>query len=125
MSYKILIIDDTQVIREFLKEVLTDKGFEVDTAENGLQGVEKAKQNDYAIIFCDVHMPAKNGLQTVREILDIKPDLPIVMTDSLPGQLAREAQTAGAISCLSKPFSLDELREILDNIIITKSEVKL
>lgn len=117
MKQKILIIDDTRVIRDFLSEVLIDDGFEVDIAENGLIGLEKATQNNYLMIFCDVHMPVMNGLVTVKKIKEIKPDIAIIMTDSFPGKLANQAAEAGALCCLSKPFSLDELRETINKII--------
>jgi CheY-like chemotaxis protein len=117
MAYKILIIDDTRVIRDFLTEVLTDYGHEVDIAEDGQKGIDKALANKYHLIFCDVHMPNMNGLQTVQEILKINPNTPIIMTDSFPGKLAEEAQAAGALSCLSKPFSLNELKATVNRIL--------
>lgn len=121
MDYKILIIDDTQVIRDFLYEVLSDYGYKVELAVDGIEGVKKVAENDYNLIFCDVHMPIKNGLNTVKEILEIRPGLPIVMTDSYPGKLAEAAQEAGALFCLSKPFSLDELKETVTNLLENKT----
>lgn len=122
MKNKILIIDDTPVIREFLFEVLTDSGFEVDIAENGEVGLAKAIKENYNLIFCDVHMPVMNGMQAVKKIKEIKPQIPIVMTDSFPGKLARQAAEAGAICCLSKPFSLNELRDIINKILKHNTE---
>ncbi len=125
MKYKILIIDDTPVIREFLYEVLTDSGFEVDIAENGEIGLNKATNENYNLIFCDVHMPVMNGMQAVKKIKEIKPEVPVVMTDSFPGKLAKQAAEVGAICCLSKPFSLDELRDIIDKILkLDKASIK-
>ena len=74
MDEKILIVDDTPVIRQFLIDVMTDLGFAVHTAENGRLGLDLVLQNDYALIICDVHMPVMNGLQTVLEIKKIKPE---------------------------------------------------
>ncbi len=117
MAYKVLIIDDTPVIREFLNEVLTDSGFDVDIAENGLVALDMVQDNDYVIIFCDVHMPVLNGLETVKKIKQLNAEVPIIMTDSFPGKLAEQATVAGAIGCLSKPFSLDELRDTINRIV--------
>jgi len=121
MSEKVLIIDDTPVIRELLNEVMTDSGFEVDIATNGQMGYEMAVQNDYVMIFCDVHMPVMNGLEAVRKIKSEKPEVPIIMTDSFPDKLAEQATRAGAICCLSKPFALDELRETIKHILDNRS----
>ena len=121
MAYKILVIDDTPVIRDFLSEVLSDSGYEVDIASDGRSGYEKAIKDDYVMIFCDVHMPVMNGLETVKRIKRAKPDMPIIMTDSFPDKLANEATQAGAMCCLAKPFALDEVRDTVERIIEGKT----
>lgn len=121
MPEKMLVIDDAPVIRAFLEEVLSDMGFEVDVAENGRDGYEMAKQHDYAIIFCDVHMPVLNGLQTVIAIKKLKPDSRVVMTDSFPDRQAEQAARAGAFCCLTKPFDLEELKSIIANALKVKA----
>jgi CheY-like chemotaxis protein len=117
MAERILIIDDTPVIREFLIEVLSDAGFEVDAAEDGKKGYEMVLRNNYRMIFCDVHMPIMNGLQAVLEIKKLRPEIPIIMTDSLPGQIAEQAAQAGAIGCLAKPFDLIELKSMIGSVL--------
>ena len=117
MAYKILVVDDTEVIRGFLKEVLTDIGFEVDLAEDGQAGYELALKENYALILSDVHMPVMNGEEMVRKIKQSKPEIPIIMTDSYPDKLAGKAAKAGAVCCLAKPFDLDELRRMIDKAI--------
>ena len=54
---KILIIDDERSIRNSLKEILADEGYEVDVAENGQQGCEMVEKEKYDVIFCDIKMP--------------------------------------------------------------------
>jgi len=116
MAFRVLVIDDTSVIRDFLHEVLSDAGFEVDIAVDGQMGCEKAIKNDYLMIFCDVHMPILNGLEAIKKIKKVKPEIPVIMTDSYPDKLAQQATEVGAICCLAKPFALDELREIVERI---------
>jgi len=120
MASKVLIIDDTPVIRDFLTEVMSDAGFEVDIAINGQIGYEKAVDEDYVMIFCDVHMPVMNGLEAMKKIRQAKPDMPIVMTDSFPDKMAEQATAAGALCCLAKPFALEEVRETISRIIESK-----
>ena len=117
MAYKILVVDDTLVIRGFLKEVLTDMGFDVELAENGQIGYDMVVNGNYTLIFSDVHMPEMNGEEMVKKIKQVKPEIPIVMTDSYPDKLAMKATNAGAICCLAKPFDLNELRKIINGII--------
>lgn len=115
---KILVIDDSPVIREMLIEILSDEGFQVDTAVDGIKGTALVKKNDYLVIICDVHMPRQNGLETVREIISIKPDSRIIMTDSLPDKMAGSATREGALCCLQKPFDVTELRNLINQVII-------
>jgi DNA-binding NtrC family response regulator len=120
MADKILVIDDASVIRNFLKEVLTDCGFEVDCVANGRDGLDLLDKNEYAIVFCDVHMPILNGVQTVKEIRKSNPFLPVIMTDSFPEKEAEEAARIGAIRCLAKPFDLHELKTAIDSALKNK-----
>lgn len=113
---KILVIDDSPVIREMLIEILTDDGYVVDVAIDGEIGVSMALATDYIMILCDVHMPRKNGLEAVQEIIATKPSAQIVMTDSLPDKLAQSARDAGALCCLQKPFDVGELRDMIGKI---------
>ncbi len=114
---KILVIDDSPVIRAMLTEILTDEGFEVETAIDGVKGTALVANKDYLVIICDVHMPRQNGLETVREIMAMKPDSRIIMTDSLPDKMAGSATREGALCCLQKPFDVTELRNLLDQVI--------
>jgi CheY-like chemotaxis protein len=117
MALKILVVDDTLVIRQFLEEVLTDIGFEVDLAEDGRIGYELALKGNYVLVLSDVHMPVMNGEEMVRKIKKSRPEMPIIMTDSYPDKLAQKAARAGAICCLAKPFDLEELREKINMVI--------
>lgn len=118
---KILVIDDSAVIRDLLHEYLTDLGYAVDLARDGREGIKKALTGDYAVVFCDIHMPKKNGYQVFREVSAEKPGLFFVMTDSLPGPLAEMAQKEGAHQCLTKPFDLEQVKEVLKAILTPSS----
>ena len=62
---KILIIDDERAIRRALREILEFENFEVDEAEDGKQGVEKATSEVFDIIFCDIKMPNMDGMEVL------------------------------------------------------------
>jgi len=117
MPDKILVIDDTSVIRELLEDFFHDAGFEVDTAVNGREGYEKAISEDYALIVCDVHMPEMNGVEMVVNLRQRKPESKVIIMDSMPGKDAKKATESGAIGCLAKPFDLDELRKLIAELI--------
>ncbi|KAA3635298.1 MAG: response regulator [Calditrichaeota bacterium] len=113
----ILIIDDSEIIRNLLNEYLTELGHKVEFAVNGQEGIDKALAGDYHIIFCDIHMPRKNGYIVFKEVTKSNPDQIFIMTDSLPDSLAEKAHEEGAWCILTKPFDLNELNEVLQGII--------
>jgi CheY-like chemotaxis protein len=110
---KILVIDDTGVMRNLLSEFLTEEGHEVDTAVNGDDGITKALKGNYAIIFCDLHMPKKNGYQVYEMVSDMRPDLTFVFTDSMPDAFSDKLAQTGTFHVLKKPFDLQQVRQVL------------
>ncbi|PWB74766.1 hypothetical protein C3F09_03500 [candidate division GN15 bacterium] len=114
---RILVIDDSQVIRDLLSEMLTDQGHEVSTAADGVAGASIAIGESFDLCICDLHIPGKNGYVIFKEVRAAKPGLPFILTDSLPDHLAEQALNAGAAYCLKKPFDLNQLREILDKVL--------
>ena len=113
---KILVIDDSEVIRRLLSDYLTDLGYQVTLAVDGQEGIEKALADDYPIVICDIHMPRRNGYQVYSEVTREKPQAAFIMTDSLPDELAEMAQKAGACCCLRKPFDLSEVRQTISDL---------
>ena len=115
--HRILIIDDSQVIRSLLQEYLTESGYRVDLACDGQEGIDMALAGDYDVAFCDIHMPRKNGYQVFSEVSRLRPNISFIMTDSLPDQLAEMATSEGAHCCLTKPFDLDQVKETLEGLL--------
>lgn len=72
MAKKILIIDDEEHIREHYMGLLTDKGFEVSSAEDGESGIDAFKNGEFDLVLLDVNMPDKSGLEVLKDIKSIK-----------------------------------------------------
>ena len=109
---KILIIEDEQAIRNVLKNILTDedKTFEVDEAENGDDGLEQIKNNDYDLVICDIKMPKKDGLEVLELALNINPDIPFLMISGHGDiETAVDCIKKGAYDYISKPPDLNRL----------------
>lgn len=119
---KILIIDDSEIIRSLLSEFFEETGYAVACAIDGLEGIQKALADDYDLIFCDVHMPKRNGYQVFKEVIEHKPEAKFIMTDSLPDSLAEKTLKAGASTILTKPFDLDEVRLTVTRLLEDKQE---
>ncbi|MFZ3169070.1 MAG: response regulator [Candidatus Methanoperedens sp.] len=107
----ILIIEDEKEIREGLAELLEDAGFLVDSAENGRQGLEKIGKKDFDIVVTDLIMPVVGGMEVLREIKRIKPQIHVVLITAFATiDNAVEAMKAGASDYITKPFRIDEVQ---------------
>ena len=108
--FKILIVDDEPRIRDVFKEFCQiTKGVEVEMAENGLDAVDKVKNNEYDLVTMDLIMPEMAGVEAVAKIKEIKPQMPvIIITGNATERLINQAGLKGAASLLLKPVRLDD-----------------
>lgn len=106
----LLIVDDNKEILTFLELTLRGEGFVVDTAEDGLSGLDKARQNSYDLIILDMGLPHKTGKEVCRELRAQGNTVPIIML-SVAGEAEDKVDLlhAGADDYMSKPFSFSEL----------------
>lgn len=110
---RILVIDDSRVIRDLLGEFLAEEGHEVTCAPDSRTGVSLAQQNSFDLCFCDMHIPDGNGYQTFRDIIALQPGLTFVFTDSLPDRNSAKVRDLPGHFYLRKPFDLQQLRDTL------------
>lgn len=114
----ILIVDDEEIIRSLFTDLLSEEGYEVTCAANGKEAIERAKEKPFQIAFIDVHMPIMNGAETVKAFRELGLSSKIVMMDSFPDIFLEQALKEGAITCVHKPFNIQEIiglvREILE-----------
>ena len=113
---KILVADDDPIIRKLLFEVLTNDGHQVTVTENGLEALKQTQRQPFEVVFMDVHMPMMNGLEALIAIRRLHPDMPVAMMDSYPDQLVRQAVGRGALTCIHKPFDLNEIRNVIQEV---------
>jgi len=109
-------VDDDPIIRKLLLEVLTNDGHQVTVAKNGLEGLNLTRRQPFQLVFMDVHMPIMNGLEALISIRNLYPEMAVAMMDSYPDQLVRQAESKGALTCMHKPFDLNEIREVIEEV---------
>lgn len=113
---KILIIDDERAIRRALREILEFEEFEVDEAENGREGLDKAKSDNYDIIFCDIKMPEMDGMEVLDGLLKAEVDSPVIMISGHGNiETAVQAIKKGAFDFIEKPLDLNRILVTIRN----------
>lgn len=122
---KILIIDDERSIRNSLKEILADEGYDVDVAENGRQGCEMVEKEKYSVIFCDIKMPEMDGIEVLEKLRQMGGDSAVIMISG-HGDIdtAVECIKKGAFDFIQKPLDLNRILITIRNATEKVSLVK-
>jgi two-component system response regulator AtoC len=93
-----------------LSVLLEREGYHIDSAEDGKQGLEKIRGNDYDLVLCDIRMPNMDGLSFLEAARGVQKDLPVIMMSAFGNvDTAIEAMKMGAYDYVSKPFKADEI----------------
>jgi two-component system, NtrC family, nitrogen regulation response regulator NtrX len=123
---KILIIEDEPAIRRVLTKILSEENatYVVEGAEDGIEGFEKIKNNDYDLVLCDIKMPKMDGVEVLEAVKKIKPEIPMVMISG-HGDMETAIQTMrlGAFDYISKPPDLNRLLNTVRNALDRKKLV--
>ena len=118
----VLVIDDELQIRDMLKKLLERAGYAVSVAENGSHGLKLFQATHFDIVITDLTMPEKDGMETIKEILAERPDMPIVAMSGgghrFPEYFLPKAHDAGARTCLRKPFRGSELIKVVAELTV-------
>jgi DNA-binding NtrC family response regulator len=123
---KILIIEDEAAIRRVLTKILSEENetYEVEDAEDGVEGFEKIKNNDYDLVLCDIKMPKMDGVELLEAVKKIKPEIPIVMISGHGDmETAINTMRIGAFDYISKPPDLNRLLNTVRNALDKKQLV--
>ena len=125
MVMKILIIDDERSIRNSLKEILADEGYDVDVAENGAQGCAMVDKERYSVIFCDIKMPEMDGMEVLDRLAQMGVDSAVIMISG-HGDIdtAVECIKKGAFDFIQKPLDLNRILITIKNATDKVSLVK-
>ena len=113
---RILVIDDERAIRRALREILEFEEFDVDEAEDGKEGLEKAIAESYDIIFCDIKMPKLDGMEVLEELRKANVDTPVIMISGHGNiDTAVQAIKKGAFDFIEKPLDLNRILVTIRN----------
>ena len=107
---RILVIDDERPIRNSMKEILSDEGYEVDVAENGASALEMVEKEKYDVIFCDIKMPGMDGIEVLDKLGEAGVESSVIMISG-HGDIdtAVECIRKGAYDFIQKPLDLNRI----------------
>jgi two-component system response regulator AtoC len=110
-AHSILVVDDDEVTRQLLREVLQKEGFEVQLAGSGEEALRKFRRQAYPIVLSDIRMIELDGMGVLREVKRLSPRSAVILMTgfgSMDGAI--EAIQEGAFDYVSKPFKMEDLR---------------
>jgi len=107
---RILVVDDEQTVRYFLQRTLEKAGYDVITASNGLEALEKMSQFDISLVLLDIMMPGLDGFEVLDHMRQYEKNIPVIMLTGIQEATTKvDSLTLGADDYITKPFSVEEL----------------
>ncbi len=113
MKGKILVLDDEQIVLDSISRILEEENYEIRTCRTGKEALEALKECGFDILMTDLMMPEMDGLEAMESLLEIDPDLSMIMITAYPTvDTAVGAMKMGAVDYLRKPFTPEQLTEL-------------
>lgn len=122
MGHKILIVDDSSMVRRYVRQSLEAQEYQVEEAATGLEALERLKAEKPALVISDVNMAPMDGFELVRRIRELHPrgSLPILMLTTEADDEARaRGRTVGANGWLVKPFDPERMGAVIRHLLST------
>jgi len=120
LASRVLVIDDEAAVRESVCGVLSDVGYVVAEAGDGVAGVESLRSHAADAVVMDIYMPLRDGFETIRELRRVAPEVRIIaISGATRGDFdpLRAAEMLGADRALRKPFAMKDLLAALDDVL--------
>ncbi|MEA3353267.1 MAG: response regulator [Campylobacterota bacterium] len=115
---KVLVVDDANLMHKLIKGMLSSRDVKIEDALDGEQAIEMAKKEKPDVVFLDVVMPKKDGIETLKELKEIYPDIKVIMASSMGTKdKIVESLKIGAMGFLQKPFEEDSFLEKFDEVL--------
>jgi len=114
----VLIVEDEAIMRESLRDWLKDGGYEVETAKEGEEALEKIGKKEFSVAVLDLRLPGKDGLEVLKEATEKDPKIKGIVITAYPSvETAVEAMKIGAVDYMVKPFAPDALEKAIQEIL--------
>ena len=122
MAKPILLVEDETIVRESIKDWLTEDGYQVIAAEDGEQALEIIGKQEFGVAILDLKLPGKDGIQVLKEAKGQIPTLQAIIITAYPSvETATEAMKAGAVDYMTKPFAPERLERLIEEVLEAKA----
>jgi len=117
--HTILVVDDEDVVRTALELMLDALGYTVMLCQSGDEAIEhfKSHADDIDLVILDLMMPGRDGFETLTELREINPDVPILLSSGYSENHLKDGAITQVVGFLEKPFSLNTLQQAVNNAI--------
>ncbi|MFW6385349.1 MAG: chemotaxis protein CheY [Halodesulfurarchaeum sp.] len=118
MARDVLLVDDSEFMRNLLREILDGEFDIVDEAENGVEAVELYKKHRPDLVMMDIVMPIRDGIEATGKIKQLDSNANVIMCTSIgQEEKMKKAVKAGADGYITKPFQKPSVMDAIDNVI--------
>jgi CheY-like chemotaxis protein len=118
---RILAVDDEAIVLDSIRRILVVAGYSVDTVETGPEALGLVRKNDYDFVFTDFKMPDMDGVEVTKAVKHLRPDVDVIMvTGYATVESAVETMKHGAMDYIQKPFTEDELTNLVNRLVIRR-----
>lgn len=118
---RILAVDDEAVVLDSFRRILVLEGYNIDTVQSGPEALSLVQRNDYDFVFTDLKMPDMDGVEVVKAVKHLRPDVDMaVITGYGTIETAVETMQSGACEYVQKPFSADELAAFINKLLVKR-----
>jgi CheY-like chemotaxis protein len=111
---RLLIVDDDKGMRETLTDILESTSYSVEQAADGSLALERIRAQSYDLVLMDVRMPVLDGVETLRRIRALQPDLPVILMSGNTGESAVTGARREATAIVAKPLDLPALIQLIE-----------
>ncbi len=115
----VMVVDDDEGLCANVSDILSDKGYRVSVVYDGDKALSKAWENNFDVLLLDMKLPPRNGLETLKSIRDIRPNVKVIVITGFPTEvydLVEQALKRHACACLEKPIDMGKLDSLLERI---------
>ena len=118
LKSKILIVDDNKHLCNNMKDILELNDYSVSCVYDGLEAIKAVKEDSFTVVFMDIKMPGMTGIDTLKALKQIDPELVVIFITALTDDiLYEEGLKSGACEIITKPFDIDKFLGRLEEVI--------